>query len=415
MMNLRDRRIPIAIGTLILVTGLIVAAWRLSRDEQLPTYEGITLTALQANVTRALSSPGEVVHITRTDVQEPLHPAITHYWIDGDSGSIRARHVFDSVEPGSNDTITAGGKRYAVNAGVSYEFPVSGCDAAPNQVMDIFFGCHEMLRDAELRVVEDAIDGRPLIAILAAGKYSGDDSTVTFRSLLYIDPQTFLPVTLRRRISDDYARGPVVKHAISSALEYEFLARSSLPGDYFDPASIGFRPDAVVSSPTPDPAFPADVNVYWLGTAFRPPGRRDLDLDLTETRTLDSDDDGNHTYAVVEYGRDAEQEPSVIVQQYTRERWQSLVDTGGGPSWHRQDCVERTPLTGLGESATLIAAHADEQKPCSGPHDLFVVHIEYPDTIVEIHSHVYWPLNGVSHIYASPENIELAARSLVPR
>lgn len=101
---------------------------------------------------------------------------------------------------------------------------------------------------------------QPRAAGVTRGDDPGSDERTTFTSRLYLDAESYLPISEETDESLDY--GEPVPLKSESLYQHEQIPVAEIPADFFDSASIGYsEPD--LPGRLDDPSL--DITVYWLG------------------------------------------------------------------------------------------------------------------------------------------------------
>lgn len=159
--------------------------------------------------------------------------------------------------------------------------------------VSLVLGCPGPTETSTTRVQLGRYDGKPAIVLVKSGTVSGEDSSSTGVGRLYLDPHTFLPIAMTSTGKTNAGRvSPFWARAVYT---HRFVARSTLPANLFDPASIGYQPpENDLNHP------PAGFTVYWLGAHVAGTGRYPA-LDLYQVETASG---GGPGYSfILHYGK----------------------------------------------------------------------------------------------------------------
>jgi hypothetical protein len=250
--HLTGRAIALAIvATLAVIALAIVRPWDRSDGE---TAADISLDDLYARMHAALAPvDGSVAHVrtvSRYDNGEYRRERVSETWIDVAGERLRTR---EEVPPRSpplpqpGDQIQHGLTVYyrSVEDGKPMKYIGANCLNAPPFPLPQFVDCEQANEGFKATVVRArAPDGRDALAIRTSAKSAGIDSVVTYTRRLFIDPVTYLPIATVRHASDRYAGGDYTQKSTSTEeFTFTFVAPTTLPAHFFDPASIGYTED----------------------------------------------------------------------------------------------------------------------------------------------------------------------------
>ncbi len=118
----------------------------------------------------------------------------------------------------------------------SVEF--AGCFGG-SVVASLLLRCPGPLEDVTKTVEAGRYDGRSVVVLVTSGTSRGADEITTFTMRLYLDPATLLPIASETSGTFDF--GEIEPLSAQESYEHEWVDRGSLPDDFFDPTSIGFR------------------------------------------------------------------------------------------------------------------------------------------------------------------------------
>jgi hypothetical protein len=227
---------------------LVIRPW--DRADEEPDA-GITVEALEQRMNDALTA-GRDVLLTRTlsiyESGEYLRESSTQTWVDSANQSARMRQdveVRSPPLPQPPDRIVIGGTGYYVDQDGSVRtYRSQKCPESRALPLSEYMPCANTGDEITSRVViTEGPDASEVLAIKTTGKRSGSDSTVTFTHYLYVDPVTYLPVAVVER-GADRMQGHTQYYTSTQHFTHEFVACSTLPDDFFDPASIGYAETA---------------------------------------------------------------------------------------------------------------------------------------------------------------------------
>ena len=133
-------------------------------------------------------------------------------------------------------TVLAGGMRFNDTDNKPNPVEFAGCFGG-SVVASLLLGCPGPLEDLTKTVEAGRYDGRSVTVLVTSGTSRGADEITTFTMRLYLDPATLLPIASETSGTFDY--GEIEPLSARESYEHEWVARGSLPDDFFDPSSIG--------------------------------------------------------------------------------------------------------------------------------------------------------------------------------
>lgn len=253
-------------GAAALVVGIVVLAVGVlgddKQDEQLPDTVDSTVSpgelavrGAYADFAAAIDRPGFVFHttITTLDVPEPSGSdelfLILDIWVDYENGVARR----EQSQKGTA-IVVDGAFTYPLEGGGESQTPVPICPGtADDALISLIVDCHRVGpyeepfeyhfaagaeyegRDATLIDVQSVCERRtPFPEEPAAPSGLADNCNVY--NALYVNPATYLPIA--KEAGQNSSAPDSERHRLVSSYENEFVDRSSLPADFFDPASL---------------------------------------------------------------------------------------------------------------------------------------------------------------------------------
>jgi len=250
-----------------------------------PVPPNVSLSEVYARMERALDQGnGRVFHATILlelqnaipDLPPTAVGAITSssakldLWVDASAGVVRGEM---RLNPPSNDAGAAA--RWIVRKNRIFNVDQDGtgrivesvtCRGSDSVIIAQLMGCSSYFEKSTTRVESGAYQGHRAVVLVTVGTATDEDSSSPFEERLYLDSRSYLPLS---------AEG-MSKHSPSNAqdshesrhYEVEFVDRSTLAKDFFEPAAIGYA--------EADPAAnlqPAvnGMRIYWLGYEFAGP------------------------------------------------------------------------------------------------------------------------------------------------
>jgi hypothetical protein len=253
----------------------------------------------------------------------------------------------------------------------------------------VVLGCPSPAGQSNTTVELGAYLGRPAVVLVTTGTVEGSDERTSSTKLLYLDPDTFLPIGSEEEGSVDY--GPTVPVQAHSTYRSGFIAKDAVPPDFFAPASIGWQG---VMAPL-DQAHNLGITPYWLGDRFDPGGGLPAivpsDVEVTQRNPHSSSYVFSLTYGLEDnrFGRPA----------FTMWEWeQSDYEAGSGPaqqaSWNvNYPCHQQETISLPGGQATITRAFRSPPEPApSGtpqrcpdrPFDQFFTVVTLGNTVISI-------------------------------
>jgi hypothetical protein len=245
----RSRRSRLAITAfgvvaVIAVAMLVIRPW--DRADEEPDA-GITVETLGRRMNDALTAGGDVL-LTRTlsiyESGEYVRENSTSTWVDIANQRARLRQdveVRSPPLPQPPDRIIAGATGYYVDQDGSVRtYRSQSCPEPRALPLSEYMPCANTGDEITSRVViTEGPDASEVLAIKTTGKRRGIDSTVTFTHYLYVDPVTYLPIAIVER-GADRMQDHTQRYTSTQHFTHDFVPRSTLLDDFFDPSSIGY-------------------------------------------------------------------------------------------------------------------------------------------------------------------------------
>jgi hypothetical protein len=210
-------------------------------------YEGI------ANALRRQGTVVIVTDIYTSDDPAQCRRCSMRHWIDSSSGTVRTESTYRTTDGDATDIrIIRDGIEHFLSPNVPglQERPVD-CLAARDPALSMYAPCFEQQPDVRATArVDTSFDGRKALMILWKGDSHGIDSTVHLKQRLYVDAESFLPVGFKSSTADEYALGGHTdRRSYMRRFTHEFIARDSLPADFFDIRSVSYSTVPIPVSP----------------------------------------------------------------------------------------------------------------------------------------------------------------------
>lgn len=283
-----------------------------------------------------------------------------------------------------------GGWYYADREGNQGSRAFDGCRGTTLPGLLLFLDCRG---DVEVAVTlsHANFEGREVVQIRSTGDAASIDSLVEIDNVLYVDSESGVPIAAY----PEYTRANSL-----TRYEHEFVERSSLPGDFFEPDGIGFK----------DPAGAIDAGaiapLYWLGATIAGAGEvPGLTLQDSHVEPFDG---GNLVTLKYRLSNEEFGEAVVNVTTHARRTFESLQRLGDG--WYfEKRCASIVELT-ISGARTAVLAEQNAKDDCD-PRGVTAA-IGYGEIVVIVQSNFFQDSNEVPNPYASSAAIERLARSL---
>lgn len=388
-----------------------------------------TVEEIYRDLGQTLKQPGYIFHSTIT-VEMSAGPysrtGTLERWVDAERDVAREEVTFtptNGTEQKSASVIANGGNyRLEPYGDVSVTEPRS-CHGA-TAAISLVLGCPGATEQSTTTIETGTYNGKPAIVLVTSGTSSGSDERHTFTNRLYLYPNDFLPIVLESDGTIDYgettpARGKWV-------FTNEFIPADSLPGNFFDPASIGY-----VERDPAEPLRQTDwgIPVYWLGRHAE--GTGDLPgLTLGHVEVPRYPGPG-YKFILQYRGVDAPGGPPLLsVEEWSTADWDAIDTTNRTkrpPRWENP-CWEREELELPDGRATIFSGFSletlhgtspdgssSEARCPDQPHDMFIAHVELGPTFLVIQAtsgRVLGKTGIVRSPYDSRDGMEAALRAL---
>jgi hypothetical protein len=223
---------------------LAVALARLNSDEAADE-----LDEAYALMTRAMSRPGMVLHTVSTARGDADSSCVSTMgaWVSegGEKVRIISGYRCSGVLQESREMLSVRGTSYFVDIEGSPQREASaGCRGTDLPGLLFFLACNADRNVSVSARSSVNFEGRDVVRIRSAGDLQGIDSNVTTDSSLYVDLDTGLPIATRSVLTDDYG-GTTTSSDSLVTYEHEYMERTLLPVDFFEPEGIGFKDPGV--------------------------------------------------------------------------------------------------------------------------------------------------------------------------
>lgn len=349
----------------------------------------LTLDEVYRRMEQAIDADGKIVHVSVVieDVDfggAPTPPALAgfdaeHYadqlWLDASAGAARSetsiRNLDEAADRVSRSIIRSGDTFRVDSDGNSAAVESLTCRGSDSPLLAQLMRCGNYLEESKTVVESGEYQGRPAIVLTTSGQLPSHDWTSSFTTRLYIDPSSNLPIAIDTQESGagDHAE---LSYRIQERYDIEFLARSSLPDDFFEPASIGY----VERDPTANLAPTVDgMPVYWLGERYTPSTTMAglaLQSSAASPRRppLPASYAASLTYGLADqrYGG-----PIITLQEFPVDAWSSLNPDTGGHFWNGAG-VTREDVPVAGGRAVLFRVPASYER--------YLAHVYFESTVI---------------------------------
>ena len=372
--------VAVAVGVAVLVWALLLASDGDGGERvDVPPVDlaGLTAENFPSRFEDGLSREGLVMHTAiearfGTDTAN-LRAWTVEAWVDGAADVSREEFRKDpswDAEISEYVLSVADAESYYSTDG--FEHSKSPNDACPGLTQFLASVLNTVLQCVESEGVErrgtsidldETYDGIPAVAYIANDANLSEGGPEPFEaettSTFYVDRESFLPLALVTNYRD-------LRQGESGTGVYdfdsEFVRADSLPGDFFEPSSIGYAPP----TPTPvcDPEAVLDepdsgVTVYWLGREF-------AGVDALPPLRLDCSGRGEHPGEGPGYRVDMRYEvdetsADVSIWLWRPEDWQLYNDEALNAMTFTGPCGSQEELSIAGGRAVIYAAHEPEQ------------------------------------------------------
>lgn len=359
----------------------------------------VTLAEVYEHMEQAITREGHVFH-TRIETVSVQHTFPTptpeekaesrnifgdlsgvwyELWLEPATATGRVEHHYVSGDgPAVSSRIVTRDEAFRVNEGQSAETSALLCRGSDSSLLAQLMMCGNYLEESHTRVMSATYDGRDVIALLTEGDLPSHDWTSPFTNTLYVDPDTWLPIA-----NESHSEIPESDDR-SFELEYftvyksEFIPRSSLADDFFQPSALGYVPrDPEASLKKKDPGIP----VYWLGTEFD--GGGSLPTLQIQSSGVHADRDPRlpRLYLVnIEYGDAGDEHgpPIIGMQEWATAEWEAfLAQSRGGNAWDEPGVVSEE--IALADGRALLYRMAGRWGG-----DRYLAHVYLPGTMIMV-------------------------------
>lgn len=391
----------------------------------------LTVDEVYARFAQAITRPGFIYRVTidlSYDGAYSFMEGTRTSWID--AGRDLAREEEDttirSQEQSSHDNwslIIANGGQYRPpqptegEPGTRVKAPMChGANAAVSAVL----GCPGPTDDVTEKAEIGKYKGHAVVVLTTDGTVHGEDETIRMTEKLYLDRRTLLPIASETEstVNETYDIGCQMTY------KNDFVPVTSLPDDFFDPASIGYV------ETDPEAQLNADLGftVYWLGRSFG--GETGLpSLTLTDVGSRSRNPFMlNYRPANDEFG------PAILsLDEYDVNGWRASQAfpplPGATPvpidNWWERPCKDMALPTGHATLVLDIENETENRQPpiisgeraCIFTHDGFFALVFLGSTVIRVNAPLALDDQGVwsQSPYNSLEGMEAVVRALQPR
>jgi hypothetical protein len=334
---------------------LVVSVWGLVVPIVAEAASVPSIDQVYARAARSLARPGRVYHSVITPVGRGSKTTKAEWWVDVGRDVAREQQQLAASSPSTHPMLIVDGGAYEVPGHPGRALTCHGVSASVSAVL----GCPGPTEQSDTTVGRAQYQGRPTIALTTTGRRSAEDSDTVFTRHLYLDPNTFLPFAATE---DGTVNAGTVRHySVRTRYRNGFVAASSLPTDFFDPAALGFTEPGSTDLLR---ALPAGTTLYWLGATFTPG-------DNLPTSTLSRvEPGGGPGYVAILYYAPASDRfglPDLSIQVWPRAAWEDPRN-----HFSFSACPNSSPMPLDGGATTTISCDP------SGPTAV----VTYPDTVL---------------------------------
>ncbi len=392
------RRIAVAIPLLAAVMLMIGCR---DSEERPVVLSDLTLDEVYARMEAALAGDGDqVLHasVVVTGVDYDLATPIPtpegfedfdseayadQVWIDSANGAARVetRTRYDEEsEDRVYRHIVAGDRLLRVDdEGRSGDVDAIRCRGSESPLIAQLFRCNNWLEESTTVVESDEYDRGPAIVLHTSGELPSHDWTVEFESRLFVDPDSYLPLAA----TATQTGGPVDgSYTLTYRYDIEFVERSSLPNDFFEPATIGFVQQKPIPADNLAPEIKG-VRIYWLGETFD--AGLSAPLALQQPRVYPGDKSPTEAVASMSYKIEGDRTGyrGIGVGNYPIDVAATELEAFE-LYWKDEEDVTRTDTTINGYRAEVYRMATDYG-------DLYLAHIYYESTLVVVSDYLGAP------------------------
>lgn len=392
-----------------------------------------TVEEVYRGLEQTLKRPGYFFHST-IGSEMPADPSsatgTNQIWIDAERDVAR-----EEISPSpanrifmKSTSIIANGKKYRLDPhGEVSELEPIRCHGA-SAVISLVLGCPGPIGQWTTTVETGRYDGKPTIVLVTSGTVEGPDGRANSTDRRHLETDTYLPIALEHDVTEDHGETKTTVSRGTGVFTNEFVPADSLPGNFFDPASIGY---VKVNPAGQLRATSWGIPVYWLGQkADGTGGLPGLVLGHVEVPRYP----GPGYKFILQYrGADAPGGPPLLsVEEWSAADWDAIDSTNrtkGPPRWENP-CWEREELELPDGRATIFSGFASEPTPATTsdastseagcpdrPYDLFMAHVELGPTFLVIRApsgRVLGKTGLVQSPYDTREGMEAAVKALQP-
>jgi DNA-binding CsgD family transcriptional regulator len=262
------------------VAGLALLAWGVVRSEgeaEMPLHlQGLTIDEIYNGALASASRPSSILHTTITYPEttlasgEKLRPK-SELWIDGEADAARRHFIgISEGESTESDELVVSKYIYHISPPINPGQQISAnrdnfehrCPGSDSAVIALLFQCPGGTLEGESRspptIEGGKFEGERAVALVTTGAFGSGVGRIEFTNTHYLDPTTLLPIA---NVAEGYApygsRPPSV-----ARYTHEFLDRSEVAADFFDPHSIGY---GVSNAEELLDVLSAKTPIYWFG------------------------------------------------------------------------------------------------------------------------------------------------------
>ncbi len=429
------RAIWVRLCTIVVVIGILTTGCgtaTLPASEQADTNIGETGVPTVEEVYRGLEQtlkrPGYVFHST-IGSEMPADPSsasgTNQIWINAERDVAR-----EEISPSpanrifmKSTSIIANGKQYRLDPhGEVSELEPIRCHGA-SAVISLVLGCPGPIGQWTTTVETGRYDGKPTIVLVTSGTVEGPDGRANSTGRRHLETDTYLPIALEHDVMEDHGETKTTVSRGTGVFTNEFVPADSLPGNFFDPASIGY----VEHDPADQlRATHWGIPVYWLDQLLDRTG--DLPpLILGSVEVPDYPGPGYQFNLNYHSADDPYGPPVLTIEEWSQADWDAndaknrakMPPSWENPCWEREVIELTDGRATIFSGFTLETLHAPAPDGSSSeaacpkqPHDQFIAQVEFGPTFLFIQAP--GGLDQNRSPYDTREGMEAAARALRP-
>jgi len=353
---------------------------------------GLTRDEVYGRMEAALDADGDIVHVSVVVEEvdfgdDPTPEAFAYFdpeeyaeqlWLNARDEVVRVetRTRYRNAEEDrvSKAIVRTDGTFRVDGEGESNSVESLSCRGSESPLVAQLMRCGNYLEESTTSVESGEYDGRTAIVLVTEGELPSHDWTSPFENRLYIDPSSNLPVAadMRTSLPGDSTE---LNYRVQSRYDIELLDPSSLPGDFFEPSSIGY----VERDPRGDLTATIDgMRVYWLGERYTPAASGAplaLQLGTSSPGRFPPGYRATLTYGLADdpYGP-----PVISLQEFPVDAWSQLRPDSGGHMWNSAGAAREEIEIPYGR-ATLFRLPSSYER--------YLAHVYFESTVILLGEH----------------------------